>query len=77
MLRTDTHKGSGFNELRVEDEAASEQIYLHAQKNMDSVINNIQRQSVGLDQHLSVAQNKFEHIDGNSHRIVGKTISSR
>ena len=71
-LRTDTHKGSGFNELRFEDEAAREQIYLHAQKDMDSVINNIQRQSVGLDQHLSVAQNKFERIDNHSHRTVGK-----
>ncbi|MCL2891587.1 type VI secretion system tip protein VgrG [Brenneria tiliae] len=71
-LRTDTHKGSGFNELRFEDEATREQIYLHAQKDMDAVINNIHRQSVGLDQHLSVAQDQFQRVDRHRHRTVGQ-----
>ncbi|MCV9878097.1 type VI secretion system Vgr family protein [Brenneria izbisi] len=71
-LRTDTHKGSGFNELRFEDEATREQIYLHAQKDMDAVINNIHRQSVGLDQHLSVAQDQFQRVERHRHRTVGQ-----
>ncbi|WP_033577886.1 type VI secretion system tip protein TssI/VgrG [Dickeya chrysanthemi] len=71
-LRTDTHKGSGFNELRFEDEATREQIYLHAQKDMDAVINNIHRQSVGLDQHLSVANDQFQRVDRHSHRTIGQ-----
>ncbi|MBJ7224045.1 MULTISPECIES: type VI secretion system Vgr family protein, partial [unclassified Brenneria] len=71
-LRTDTHKGSGFNELRFEDEATREQIYLHAQKDMDTVINHIHRQSVGLDQHLSVAQDRFQRVDRHSHRTIGQ-----
>lgn len=71
-LRTDTHKGEGFNELRFEDESTLEQIYLHGQKDMDAVINNIQRQSIGRDRHLSVAQDTFERINRHSHREVGK-----
>ena len=71
-LRTDTHKGSGFNELRFEDEATREQIYTHAQKDMDTVINNIHRQSVGRDEHLSVAQDRFQRIDRHHHRTVGQ-----
>jgi len=71
-LRTDTHKGTGFNELRFEDEATREQIYTHAQKDMDSVINNIHRQSVGCDQHLSVKQDQYQRVDRHSHRTIGQ-----
>lgn len=71
-LRTDTHKGSGFNELRFEDEATREQIYLHAQKDRDTVVNNIHRQSIGRDQHLSVAQDQFQRVDRHRHRTVGQ-----
>ncbi|MFC0144408.1 type VI secretion system tip protein VgrG [Pectobacterium cacticida] len=71
-LRTDTHKGKGFNELRFEDEATREQIYYHAQKDMDGVINNIHRQSVGRDQHLSVAQDQFQRVERHRHRTIGQ-----
>lgn len=71
-LRTDTHKGTGFNELRFEDEATREQIYLHAQKDRDTVVNNIHRQSIGLDQHLTVAQDQFQRIDRHRHRTIGQ-----
>lgn len=72
LLRTDTHKGKGFNELRFEDEASREQIYIHAQKDMDVVINHIHRQSVGLDQHLTVNQDQFQRVDRHSHRTVAQ-----
>ncbi|MFB2928593.1 type VI secretion system Vgr family protein [Aeromonas hydrophila] len=72
LLRTDTHKGQGFNELRFEDEASREQIYIHAQKDMDVVINHIHRQSVGLDQHLTVNQDQFQRVDRHSHRTVAQ-----
>ncbi|GAB7213269.1 hypothetical protein OS31_47830 [Dickeya oryzae] len=39
---------------------------------MDTVINNIHRQSVGLDQHLSVANDQFERVDRHSHRTIGQ-----
>lgn len=72
LLRTDTHKGNGFNELRFEDEVLREQIYIHAQKDMDVVINHIHRQSVGLDQHLTVHQDQFQRVDRHSHRTIAK-----
>ncbi|PWC16576.1 type VI secretion system tip protein VgrG, partial [Brenneria roseae subsp. roseae] len=72
LLRTDTHKGAGFNELRFEDEATREQIYIHAQKDMDVVINNIHRRSVGRDQHLTVSQDQFQRVDRHSHRTIGQ-----
>ncbi len=72
VIRTDTHQGTGFNELSFEDAATREQVFLHAQKDHDTIINNDHRQSVGHDQHLSVVQDKFERIDRHSHRTVGQ-----
>jgi type VI secretion system secreted protein VgrG len=41
--------GGGFNEFRFEDKAGAEQIYTHAQKNMDTVVLNNQTLNVGND----------------------------
>ncbi len=36
-----TYKGSGFNELKFDDATGKEQVYIHAQKNMNTeVLNN-------------------------------------
>lgn len=40
-IRSKTYKGSGFNELRFEDATGQEQVYIHAQKNMDTEVLNI------------------------------------
>ncbi|WP_250694991.1 type VI secretion system tip protein TssI/VgrG, partial [Escherichia coli] len=35
-IRSKTYMGSGFNELKFDDATGREQVYIHAQKNMDS-----------------------------------------
>ncbi|MDD1796346.1 type VI secretion system tip protein VgrG [Enterovibrio sp. ZSDZ42] len=40
VIRTDTHKGKGSNEIRFEDEADKEEIYVHAQKDQNIVVEN-------------------------------------
>ncbi|MFQ1903815.1 type VI secretion system tip protein VgrG, partial [Aeromonas veronii] len=40
VLRTETHKGEGFNELRFEDQAGQEEIYIHGQKDLNVLIEN-------------------------------------
>lgn len=62
--------GGGFNELRFEDLAGSEQIFLHAQKDLDEVvlhdhtlqIGNNETIAVGVDQTLLVGNNQSETI---------------
>lgn len=39
-LRSQTHKGLGFNELRFEDENGKQEVFIHAQKNMDIQVRN-------------------------------------
>ncbi len=34
-FKTCTHKGEGFNELRFEDQAGQEEVYIHAQRDMN------------------------------------------
>ncbi|HCU5478479.1 TPA: type VI secretion system tip protein VgrG [Escherichia coli] len=73
-IRSKTYKGSGFNELRFEDATSNEQVYIHAQKNMDTevlndrttdvkhdhteTIGNDQKITVGLGQTVNVGSKK-------------------
>ncbi|MGB0902523.1 type VI secretion system Vgr family protein [Halocynthiibacter sp.] len=38
VLKSATHKGAGANELRFEDEGGKQELYMHAQKDMNTVI---------------------------------------
>ncbi|ABD55937.1 type VI secretion system tip protein TssI/VgrG [Jannaschia sp. CCS1] len=38
-FRTNTHKGAGFNELRFEDERGIEEIFMHAQRDRNTIVN--------------------------------------
>lgn len=77
IIRSRTAGGSGFNELRFEDLPGREQIYQHAEKDMDVVINQHHRRSVGKDQHLTVEQDKFEQVKRHSHHITGQDYFGR
>ncbi|WP_394393085.1 type VI secretion system Vgr family protein [Shewanella woodyi] len=72
VIKTQSHKAEGFNELRFEDEASREQIYVHGQKDMDMVINNIHREEIGYDQHLTVEHDKFELVKQHRHTTIGQ-----
>ncbi|ASA55378.1 type VI secretion system tip protein TssI/VgrG [Vibrio gazogenes] len=75
VLKTQTHQGEGSNEIRFEDQSGVEQIYVHAQKDQDIVINNIHRESVGLDSHRRVGRHLYQMITENVHRLVGKNVN--
>ncbi|KPP97870.1 type VI secretion system tip protein VgrG [Marinobacter sp. HL-58] len=69
-LKTQTHKGEGSNELRFEDEADKEQIYLHAQKDLDLLTENNRTEVIKNDSHLTVDNHRKAHIKGNDHCTV-------
>src|SRR5690554_265030 len=69
-LKTKTHKGEGSNELRFEDEANQEQIYVHAQKDLDLLTENNRTEVIKNDSHLTVENNRFSHTQGNSHHTI-------
>ncbi|WP_150911587.1 type VI secretion system Vgr family protein [Marinobacter halotolerans] len=69
-LKTQTHKGEGSNELRFEDEADKEQIYIHAQKDLDLLTENNRTEVIRNDSHRTTENNDFSHIKGNQHSTV-------
>lgn len=86
-IKTSTIKGEGFNEIRFDDKAGHEQIFIHAQKDMDirakgTVRKTIEREyhftvesnyhyKTGGDHHIEVAGDYFETINANRHIIAG------
>ncbi len=90
MLRTQSHKAEGFNELRFEDEAGEEQIWLHAQKDLELLtlndrteeirhdshltVHNDRISEIHRDDHLTVQRHRFEHTRGSQHLSVEGTF---
>jgi len=66
-LKTQTHKGEGSNELRFEDEAAKEQIYIHAQKDLELLTENNRTEVIKNDSHLTVGNDRFSQVKANDH----------
>jgi type VI secretion system secreted protein VgrG len=58
------------NELRFEDKKGSEQVYLHAEKDMDVSIEHDRRISVGNNDSLIVQVNQSEQIGSNFNRQI-------
>ncbi|MBE1273289.1 type VI secretion system Vgr family protein, partial [Enterovibrio baiacu] len=70
VIRTETHQGEGFNELRFEDEAGQEEIYVHAQKDMNLLAENDRKDNIKHDLHLDVENERFSHIKVDDHLTV-------
>ncbi|APX93785.1 type IV secretion protein Rhs [Halomonas sp. 1513] len=70
VIRTQSHQGDGFNELRFEDQADQEQIWLHAQKDLELLTNNDRTEAVGNDSYLSVRNDRISEIDNDDHHTV-------
>ncbi|PQQ27190.1 type VI secretion system tip protein VgrG [Photorhabdus luminescens] len=82
-IRSKTHKGEGFNELRFEDEKDREEIFIHAQKNLaiqvlnsrDERINYNRTTSIGHDDELVIANNRKITVDGQQeHKTIGNYV---
>ncbi|ATY82825.1 type VI secretion system tip protein VgrG [Aeromonas veronii] len=64
-LRSNTHKGKGFNELRFEDKAGREEVFLHAQHDMNTVVLNNRSTSVNANHTEQVGGSQTVAVQGN------------
>jgi len=70
-IKTRSSKGgsaSNANELRFEDKMGSEQIYIHAEKDMDTSVEHDRRAMVGNNDSLTITGNQTEQVNGNYNR---------
>lgn len=81
--RTSSSKGGeGFNELRFEDKAGEEMLFLHAARNLDVRVEKDQLEWVVENRHLMIEKDRFEQIkhdvhlkvDNDSFTQVGKDL---
>jgi type VI secretion system secreted protein VgrG len=66
-----TQNGGQFNELRFDDKQGEEQLFIHAAKNQDIMVNHDCFETIGADRHLTVKQDQFVKIDNNRFEDIG------
>ncbi|WP_413247295.1 bacteriophage T4 gp5 trimerisation domain-containing protein, partial [Pseudomonas sp. Marseille-P8916] len=76
-IKSQTHKGKGFNELRFEDELGQEEVFIHAQKDQNNVVKHDETTQIGHDRNeqvdhdetISIGHDRRETV-GNDERVV-------
>ena len=63
-VKSDTHKGSGFNEMSMDDTAGKERVFVHGQYNMDTVVEH--------DQTSTIHNNRTDKVDIDDSETIGK-----
>lgn len=79
-FKTQTHKGAGFNELRFEDKDGQQEVFIHAQKDMNTIVldqrttdvGSHHTETIGGNQTIDVKKNQTETVDGNQTLLVKK-----
>lgn len=68
---------SNFNELRFEDLKGSEQIYLHAEKNLDTQVENDETHTIDHDRSKNIGNDESSSIGKNRTKSVGENQSEK
>ncbi len=76
-IKTDTVSGDGSNELRFEDMAGSEEVYIHCQKDFTIATENDKNQTTGNDETLTIGNDRTKDVGNDQAETVGndKTIT--
>ncbi|MHC5308446.1 type VI secretion system Vgr family protein, partial [Bartonella sp. LJL80] len=75
VLRSDTHKGKGFNEISFEDDCNKEQIYVHGQKDRTEKIKNNHTERIDNNWVQSVGNNKATEVQNHHHETIGGNMT--
>ena len=71
-IKSKTHKGNGFNELRFEDEMGREEVFIHAEKDLNHIVKHDETTQVGHDRTEQVGRNETIHIGNDRTETVGQ-----
>ncbi|WP_350013292.1 type VI secretion system Vgr family protein [Pseudomonas asiatica] len=79
-IKSQTHKGNGFNELRFEDELGKEEVFIHAQRDQNNVVGNDETtrvgrnrvEQVGNDEHLNIGHDFRQETGGDHTQLIGQ-----
>ncbi|WP_060493681.1 type VI secretion system Vgr family protein [Pseudomonas sp. NBRC 111140] len=79
-IKSRTHKGDGFNELRFEDELGQEEVFIHAQKDHNIVVKhdestqvgNDRTEQVNNDESILIGHDRTETVGNDEHVTIGQ-----
>jgi len=78
MVSGETEIGSeNFNEIRMEDKKGEEQLYIHAEKNQDIVVENDETHSVGHDRSKTIGNDETTKVGHDRTETVGRGGAGR
>ncbi|MFS8180627.1 type VI secretion system Vgr family protein [Pseudovibrio denitrificans] len=75
VIRSDSHKEDGYNEISFEDEAGKQNIFTHAQKDQTIKVLNNRAKRIENNQVESVGSNKSIEIGGNHQEKIGGSMN--
>lgn len=76
VMRSNTHKGTGFNEMSFEDDAGRENMFFHAQKDQTTRVLNDRTKRVDRHEVASVGGNRAVEVSGNQKHEVGGSMNT-
>ncbi|MFJ7010021.1 type VI secretion system Vgr family protein [Pseudomonas putida] len=79
-IKSQTHKGDGFNELRFEDELGKEEVFIHAQRDQNNIVGHDETTRVGndrterveRDETISIGQDRLEEVARDESVVIGQ-----
>ncbi|MFJ4345553.1 type VI secretion system Vgr family protein [Pseudomonas sp. NPDC089401] len=66
-IKSQTHKGDGFNELRFEDELGRQEVFIHAERDQNNVVKH--------DETTQVGRNRVEQVGNDEQLKVGNDLT--
>ncbi|WP_180573294.1 type VI secretion system tip protein TssI/VgrG [Agrobacterium vitis] len=76
VLRSNTHKGSGFNEMTFEDENGKENMFFHAQKDQTTRVRNDRTKRIDRHEVASIGGNRAVEVSGNQKHEIGGSVNT-
>ncbi|WP_105421606.1 type VI secretion system tip protein TssI/VgrG [Neorhizobium sp. T25_27] len=76
VMRSNTHKGNGFNEMTFEDDAGRENMFFHAQKDQTTRILNDRTKRVDRHEVSAIGSNRTVEVGGNQKHEVGGSMNT-
>ncbi len=70
-IKSQTHKGDGFNELRFEDELGRQEVFIHAERDQNNVVKHDETTTIGNDRKEQVEHDESILIGNLREKTVG------
>ena len=74
-IKSQTHKGTGFNELRFEDELGIQEVFIHAERDQNNVVKHNETTQVGNDRSERVVRDETIAIGQDRRETVARDES--